>query len=472
MNKVLKITIAVVLCLIVILAVVLLVSQCSNNKTPEESSSSTTTPPPACTSHVDANTDYLCDNCGAELEKPSCTEHVDANHDLICDNEGCTAVVSDKIYVITTELNLRKHPNETGVATVSAKMDDELTRIAYYTEGEYAGWSKVLYNGEEYYVATDKVTTKKPITEFTGEPTTVYFIKNAYAYTKPSYLTGYSEQIDLFFKSESVKRTGVATVEYVDEDGAYTFARIEYTVTENGVESTRVSYVNNAYLSTEKPSADGTVTFESNNEVLVSKLDEFWLRKSTVYQDSEKAKKIYKGTTLQAIGFGIESDQTNWYKVLYEGEVYYVIYKETYFDKYTKIGNIFGEYSITLPTGFAITNSTDKECAISNGGVAINIVNTGALPEGTTAQYFAETMIQAMQLTGVEAQENDGVVYFEFETSATVGNQTSTAYCLVVFTAGSNNNFYVTTLAAEGTKTDASATLWGYVDSIEISSAE
>ena len=38
-----------------------------------------------CTSHVDANTDYKCDNCGAELEKPACTEHVDADKNGKCD---------------------------------------------------------------------------------------------------------------------------------------------------------------------------------------------------------------------------------------------------------------------------------------------------------------------------------------------------------------------------------------------------
>ena len=45
----------------------------------------------ACTSHVDANTDYKCDNCGAELEKPACTEHEDADKNGKCDK--CDAEV-------------------------------------------------------------------------------------------------------------------------------------------------------------------------------------------------------------------------------------------------------------------------------------------------------------------------------------------------------------------------------------------
>ena len=38
-----------------------------------------------CTEHVDANGDYICDNCEAELEKPH--EHDDADGDNVCD--GC-----------------------------------------------------------------------------------------------------------------------------------------------------------------------------------------------------------------------------------------------------------------------------------------------------------------------------------------------------------------------------------------------
>ncbi|MGM9632319.1 MAG: pectinesterase family protein, partial [Eubacteriales bacterium] len=44
--------------------------------------------PPVCTEHVDENEDYLCDVCGAELERPEppvCTEHVDGNEDYLCD---------------------------------------------------------------------------------------------------------------------------------------------------------------------------------------------------------------------------------------------------------------------------------------------------------------------------------------------------------------------------------------------------
>jgi len=46
---------------------------------------------PDCTNHTDTNKDYVCDKCGAQLEKPAdpeCTEHVDNNSDYVCDKCG------------------------------------------------------------------------------------------------------------------------------------------------------------------------------------------------------------------------------------------------------------------------------------------------------------------------------------------------------------------------------------------------
>lgn len=62
-----------------------------NSTTTTTPSGTTTTVPPTCNTHVDENEDYLCDNCGADLEKPGdsdCTEHKDADTDYICDNCG------------------------------------------------------------------------------------------------------------------------------------------------------------------------------------------------------------------------------------------------------------------------------------------------------------------------------------------------------------------------------------------------
>lgn len=341
MNKILRISIVVVICLIVILGVTLLVGQCSK-KNPADTTTTTapttssttspttssttqpTTPPvdPECTEHVDADTNYFCDVCGEELERPTESTYVETN---------------DKVYVISTVLNLRNNPGETGVATVAVHMDDELTRLGYYTSGDNDGWSKIVYDGQEYYVLTECITTQKPITEFTGEAERVYVLRNGVVYSKPSLITAYqySEAMDTLFAGTEivVTRLGVSTTTFTKEDGTQvTFAKIQYTTT-NGVEVVR--YIDNSVLTTEAPlNPDGEVTFEANTDVLkVIAEESIWLRKSTFYggsyTESEKAKAIPTGTILQATHKGLESDGTIWYKVIFEGETYYVIYKST-----------------------------------------------------------------------------------------------------------------------------------------------
>lgn len=60
------------------------------NETPNDNGNNN-----ACTAHVDANTDYKCDNCGAEMEKPACTEHEDADKNGKCDK--CDAEVEEEL---------------------------------------------------------------------------------------------------------------------------------------------------------------------------------------------------------------------------------------------------------------------------------------------------------------------------------------------------------------------------------------
>lgn len=332
MNRILRISIVVVICLIVILGIALLIGQCS--KTPEETTpttssttSSTTSPTsgnggdgdPVCSEHVDNNNDYVCDVCQTQLEKP---------------NDGFIAT-NDKVYVITTQLNIRKTPDTNGNPIGSVLMDAELARIGYYENG----WSKIVYDGEECYVDTSSITTQKPITEFEGEEETVYFTQNAITYSKPSYIEGYSEECETFYEGESIQRLGVATVKFIDTDGKeYTFAKVKYTVKIAGVDTEVTRYVNNAYLTTDAPvlpNPDGDVVFEEDNSLLkVIAPESIALRKSTSWIDGDNdhnnaqiAGFAFNGDVLQATYKGTESDGTVWYKVVVEGTTYYVIYK-------------------------------------------------------------------------------------------------------------------------------------------------
>lgn len=336
MNKVLKISIIVVLCLIVILAVTLIVTQC--NKAPEN----TTTTPTTTTTTKPQDSTTSSTNNGTDVNPPEDCTHIDADYNELCDLcgkalESAFTPANDVVYVISSELNVRKTPEvpEDNYSNVfcSKYMDDELKRTGYNDT-----WTRIEIDGVSYYVATSAVTTQKPITEFTSVEETVYFINSANAYTKPSHLEGYSELIDTFQIGESVKRTGVALEVYVGADGKeYTFARIEYTVKLEGVDTPRISYVNNAYLSTEAPAdPDAGIAFEENTDVLLVIADEsialrksaLWVTGDNEFNASQIANYAFNGDVLNATHKGVESDGTIWYKVIVEDTTYYVIFNE------------------------------------------------------------------------------------------------------------------------------------------------
>ena len=325
MNKILKIAIVVVLCLIVILTIALFVFQSDDN------GDSTTTTTTTTTSSTSGNT-----NPDPDPDPDPCTEHVDENKDKKCDNCGedipsSYIETNDKVYVITQGLNLRTDPEvKEGNELGWAEQDTELERIGYYANG----WSKVrLEDGKECYVYTEFLTNEKPITNFATKSEMVYLTKNAYAFTKPSHLEaeGYSVADYILTTGQIVKRTGVANEVYVGEDGTeYTFARVEFEVVVDGKQETVVRYVNNAYLTEIKPTGanpDGNIEFAGSHDKLEVLADAFNLRTAAIFDESTRGITVTKGTILQAVGRGIEeSDNTVWYKVQYEDEIYYVIY--------------------------------------------------------------------------------------------------------------------------------------------------
>ena len=134
-----------------------------------------------------------------------------------------------------------------------------------------------------------------------------------------------------------VTRLGVATEPYTKEDGTQIFfAKISYTP-ENKEEPV-IRYVDNSIFSTEPPAnPDGDIVFEENNDVLkVIAEVSISLRKTAIWingDDEHNAAQVvghaYNGNTLQATHKGVESDGTVWYKVIFEGNTYYVIYKSS-----------------------------------------------------------------------------------------------------------------------------------------------
>ena len=115
--------------------------------TTTSTSTSDTTTTPTCNVHVDENDDYICDNCGIDIEKTvdpepnpdpdpdhDCTEHTDGNADYICDNCGAALEAPD--------------------ASVTGNI--EVSLVGYSFETIYCEWSP-LANADSYNVYCDGV---------------------------------------------------------------------------------------------------------------------------------------------------------------------------------------------------------------------------------------------------------------------------------------------------------------------------
>lgn len=182
--------------ILVLVMIVSVISSCNPGKTTTTTTKATTTttektdPPtnPECNEHLDNNTDYLCDNCGKELENPStppitdCTEHKDTNSDYRCDD--CGAILEQPNVPVegSIEVTLTGYSFETifcewtpltgadsyNVYCDGVKVDTELIRNygSYYRcdilglkAGEYTVDIYAVDNGEE--VASSKTSFKK-----------------------------------------------------------------------------------------------------------------------------------------------------------------------------------------------------------------------------------------------------------------------------------------------------------------------
>lgn len=112
----------------------------------------TTTKQPTCNVHVDEDSDYLCDNCGLELEKPenppvdnTCTEHKDADTDYVCDDCGAAIEKPDDPF---GKPDQNEKPEITGAI--------EVTLTGYSFETIYCEWTPIE-GADSYNVYCDGV---------------------------------------------------------------------------------------------------------------------------------------------------------------------------------------------------------------------------------------------------------------------------------------------------------------------------
>lgn len=328
-NKILKIAIVVALCLIVILTITLFACNDSGNDGGGTTTTTITTnkPEPApCEKHTDEDGDKKCDVCGADIPN---TDKNDSFDD-----------VAGTVYVTSIELNVRTSPERSDDNLYgSVKYGEALNRI-----GQNESWTKIEIDGKICYVSSDCVSQTKPIdptTDFTAKNDTVYVISGSLtARSTPFYDESGANIVTSLEKGTALKRTGIAAK--ADSDGI-TWSRIEIELQdEDGNKFTQTVYVSSGsnYISTEKEpgsNGDGSVSFSASNDVLTVKSEgDRPLRDSTAFSAENPLEGVVDyakfGEKLQAIAKGTESDGTVWYKVKYNNNTYYVIYKPEFFD--------------------------------------------------------------------------------------------------------------------------------------------
>ena len=190
----------------------------STSSTSSKNTTTTTTKPddpyipPTCNVHADENSDYVCDNCGVELQKPDdpntgtgCVEHKDANTDYVCDDCGAIIEQPDVPVEGSIEVTLTGYSFETiycewthldgadsyNVYCDGRKVDTELIRNygTYYRcdilglkAGEYTVDIYAVDNGEE--VESSKTTFKK---------TTINHIREGFAFVNGTSSGAYND---------------------------------------------------------------------------------------------------------------------------------------------------------------------------------------------------------------------------------------------------------------------------------------
>lgn len=473
MNKILKISIVVVLCLIVVLMITLFACNQTGGNGDDKTTTTTTTTtttknPEPCTEHVDADADGKCDECGEDMPKAPCTEHVDADNDGKCDECGVEIPTSDfteandTVYVIALELNIRTSPNADKSDNIksSAKYGETLKRTGFSEDG----WTRIDVDGTVLYVRSTYVTTEKPILESDFKDVDdVVYVTNEEGLTMRS--TPFWDQSGMnsltsFPYGKVLKRTGIAT--HKDSEGI-TWSRLEIDIEvegEDGKTETKVvtAYASSKYLDTKKPNEvdpDNGIEFEPSYDIITVKATSFILRSAAIFDDSTNAGSVGEGTKLQAIAKGTESDDgTVWYKVEYEGKIYYIIYNQkfltcTEYKGETKTVKVYDDkVSITLPTYFVKTaeDNLGHYYESSDALVVIGYVeNTNE--DIKSATDLANATVAGMEFTGAAPTVNTykGVVYFAFSTISTdsTTGEKSSVLTIVTFTKGSGEGYAV-----------------------------
>ena len=171
-------------------AILLTASLCACNDQPEKESDTG--------SKINIGTENTSDGSASETE--SVTEESD---EITTEAVEITFTEQkDTVYVIhsSNQVHLRSEPSMAdGTAKGVVTNGTELSRIAISSDG---AWSKVLYDGNEYYIGTSCVTTMKDLDAgFTATSKTLTLAGSLYVRIAPSMD---NEAIDTLYKGDVV----------------------------------------------------------------------------------------------------------------------------------------------------------------------------------------------------------------------------------------------------------------------------
>lgn len=263
-------------------------------------------------SETETNTDTESESeSESETEPESETEGETENEPTVPPVDNTFVTRDETVYVVgvSTFLNVRSSntTEDSNNIVGSLKEGDSVKRVGYNET-----WSKIIFDGKEYYASSKYLSTKAPV-EFKDTNETVY-VKVENTVNMRSKPWADSEAVAVLENGQVLVRTGIA--KEADEFNSV-WSRVKY-INANG--DILDGYVNSKFITTEAP-----LSFADTNEtVVITNCTQLNLRAEA----SLKGNTLFApaaGTELQRIGIAklADNDGIIWSRVMYQGTVCY-----------------------------------------------------------------------------------------------------------------------------------------------------
>ncbi len=347
---------------------------------------------------------------------------------------------NETVYVVGTEYGLKLR--------TETDFDDE-TNVAYYVSpgeelkrtGYHETWSRIEYEGEEYYASSKFLSTEKTTEELPPEVTITFTPKNetvcvtteegeggmANIRSYPSLDSKYV--ITALAHGTELKRTGIAFDTENNPDGDLGWSRVEY--------EGQICYMRNSVLTVKKVNSGTTSTTDTPYKVYNS-VKAFFVSAKDI-SVSGSITQAYAGqtfvTTAVAKAKGIGTDafvcyiESDGLKITYVGGVSYIETSEGKVKTETPKENMMASFSIDNFMGYALSEfslaSVDKK--VGSTVLTLKGLPTATFAEdilGVTADMFATT---AEYQEFLESIKSDAAKYTETYTLDSNGKVTKTS---------------------------------------------